>query len=41
MSPYKDPVKRRECWRLSQQKHRDNQKKEKSLDTTGNKGEKP
>jgi hypothetical protein len=22
MSPYSDPVKRRECWRLSQQRHR-------------------
>jgi len=28
MSPYKDPVKRRECWRLSQRKHRANENKE-------------
>ena len=22
ITPYKDPVKRRECWKLSQQQHR-------------------
>jgi hypothetical protein len=27
MSPYKDPDKRRECWKLSQRKHRTSKKK--------------
>jgi hypothetical protein len=32
--PYKNPEKRRECWRLSQQKHRANQKEKEKVNSS-------